>query len=97
MSVVGDEEEAVGSAPDRRREQRGWVFYDWANSVFPTSVITVFGALYLTAVAADAAIADKATNGPNPCPADADGNANKLVDCQISILGLHFQAGSLWG
>jgi MFS transporter, UMF1 family len=97
MSVVGDEEEAVGNAPDRRREQRGWVFYDWANSVFPTSVITVFGALYLTAVAADAAIADKATNGPNPCPADADGNANKLVDCQIGILGMHFQAGSLWG
>ena len=89
--------ETVGNAPDRRREQRGWVFYDWANSVFPTSVITVFGALYLTAVAADAAIADKATNGANPCPADADGNANKLVNCQIDVFGLHFQAGSLWG
>ncbi len=96
MSVVGDQE-AVGSAPDRRREQRGWVFYDWANSVFPTSVITVFGALYLTAIAADAAMADTATNGSNPCPADADGNANKLVHCQIDVFGLHFQAGSLWG
>ena len=96
MSVVGDEE-TVGNAHDRRREQRGWVFYDWANSVFPTSVITVFGALYLTAVAADAAIADKATNGANPCPEDADGNANKLVNCQIDVFGLHFQAGSLWG
>ncbi|HEY7592516.1 MAG TPA: MFS transporter [Actinophytocola sp.] len=96
MSVVGDEE-AVGNAPDRRREQRGWVFYDWANSVFPTSVITVFGALYLTAVAAEAAIADTATNGPNPCPEDADGSANKLVNCQIDAFGWHFQAGSLWG
>ncbi len=96
MSVV-DDQEAVGSAPDRRREQRGWVFYDWANSVFPTSVITVFGALYLTAVAADAAMADTATNGPNPCPADGDGGTNKLVNCQIEVFGWHFQAGSLWG
>lgn len=87
MSVV-DEQETIGSEPERRREQRGWVFYDWANSVFPTSVITVFGALYLTAVAADAAIADKATNGRNPCPVDKDGSANKLVDCQIDIIGL---------
>jgi UMF1 family MFS transporter len=96
VSVVGDQE-AVGNAPDRRREQRGWVFYDWANSVFPTSVITVFGALYLTAIAAEAAIADKATNGPNPCPSDGDGGTNKLVDCQIAVFGWHFQTGSLWG
>jgi UMF1 family MFS transporter len=97
MSVVDGSPDTVPSAPDRKREQRGWVWYDWANSVFPTSVITVFGSLYLTAIAADAAIADKATNGPNPCPSDGDGGTNKLVDCQISVLGLHFQAGSLWG
>jgi len=97
VSVVDDNVEEVGSPPDRRREQGGWVWYDWANSVFPTSVITVFGSLYLTAIAADAAIADTATNGPNPCPADGDGGTNKLVDCQIDVFGLHFQAGSLWG
>lgn len=97
MSVVDDGRETMTSASNRKREQRGWVWYDWANSVFPTSVTTVFGSLYLTAVAADAAIADKATNGPNPCPADSAGDTNKLVDCQIGILGLHFQAGSLWG
>ncbi|HEX2130954.1 MAG TPA: MFS transporter [Actinophytocola sp.] len=97
MSVVDEGAETVGNAPDRRREQRGWVFYDWANSVFPTSVITVFGALYLTAVAGEAALADTATNGPNPCPARADGSTNKLVDCQIDVFGWHFQAGSLWG
>jgi UMF1 family MFS transporter len=97
MSVVDGNPETVPSAPDRKREQRGWVWYDWANSVFPTSVITVFGSLYLTAIAADAAIADKATNGPNPCPSDGDGGTNKLVNCQIDALGLHFQAGSLWG
>lgn len=81
----------------RRREQRGWVWYDWANSVFPTSVTTVFGALYLTAVAAEAARRDTALNGPNPCPADAEGNRDKLRDCAIGVFGLHFPAGSLWG
>ncbi len=97
MSVVDGSQETVPSAPDRRREQQGWVWYDWANSVFPTSVITVFGSLYLTAVAAEAALADKATNGPNPCPSDGDGGTNKLVDCKIDVFGWYFQAGSLWG
>lgn len=97
MSAVDDSPDTVGSAPDRRREQRGWVWYDWANSVFPTSVTTVFGALYLTAVAGEAALADTATNGPNPCPADGQGDTNKLVNCQIDVFGWHFQAGSLWG
>nr|WP_312892745.1 MFS transporter [Allostreptomyces psammosilenae] len=40
------------------REQRGWYFYDWANSVFPTTVITVFLGPYLTSVAEAAAGAD---------------------------------------
>ena len=97
MSVVDEGAETIGNAPDRRREQRGWVFYDWANSVFPTSVTTVFGSLYLTAVAGEAALADTATNGPNPCPEKADGGTNKLVDCQIDAFGWSFQAGSLWG
>ncbi|WP_067970410.1 MFS transporter [Nocardiopsis trehalosi] len=35
----------------RRREQRAWYMYDWANSVFSTSVITVFLGPYLTSVA----------------------------------------------
>ena len=97
MSVVDDGRETVPSAPDRKREQRGWVWYDWANQVFPTTVTAVFGALYLTAVAAEAAMADTATNGSNPCPEKADGSTNKLVNCQIDVFGLHFQAGSLWG
>ena len=97
MSVVDGDDRTVASAPDRRREQKAWVWYDWANSVFPTSVTTVFGSLYLTSVAAEAAIADTARNGADPCPADGDGGTNKLVDCQIEIVGLTFQAGSLWG
>lgn len=43
---------------ERRREQRGWYFYDWANSVFSASVITVFLGPYLTTVAKAAADAD---------------------------------------
>ncbi|MGW3206974.1 MFS transporter [Streptomyces sp. NPDC001135] len=41
-----------------RREQRGWYFYDWACSVYSTSVVTVFLGPYLTAVAERAADAD---------------------------------------
>ncbi|MGW7369198.1 MFS transporter [Streptomyces sp. NPDC054841] len=43
---------------DRRREQRGWYFYDFACSVYSTSVLTVFLGPYLTAVAKAAADAD---------------------------------------
>ncbi|WP_406480027.1 MFS transporter [Streptomyces sp. NBC_01615] len=43
---------------ERRREQRGWYFYDWACSVYSTSVLTVFLGPYLTSVAKHAADAD---------------------------------------
>ncbi|WP_329341449.1 MFS transporter [Streptomyces sp. NBC_00663] len=48
----------VAEAADRRREQRGWYFYDWACSVYSTSVLTVFLGPYLTSVAKDAADVD---------------------------------------
>jgi len=41
-------------APARRRDtrqQRGWYFYDWANSSFPTTVLTLFFGPYLIYVA----------------------------------------------
>lgn len=96
MSVVDEGAETVGGAPERRREQRGWVWYDWANSVFPTSVVTVFGSNYLVAVAADAARANTALNGNNPC-VGADGQDSNLINCQIDVLGWNIQAGSMWG
>jgi len=34
-----------------RRERIGWYFYDWANSAFATTVITVFLGPYLTTIA----------------------------------------------
>ncbi|MCZ3389310.1 MAG: MFS transporter [Actinomycetia bacterium] len=42
----------------RRRQQRAWYFYDWANSAFSTTVVTVFLGPYLTTLAEDAAGAD---------------------------------------
>jgi UMF1 family MFS transporter len=41
-----------------RREQRAWYFYDWANSAFPTTVLTVFIGPYLTTIAKAAAGSD---------------------------------------
>ncbi|GGV21706.1 MFS transporter [Streptomyces filipinensis] len=50
--------QAPDEAAGLRREQRGWYFYDWACSVYSTSVVTVFLGPYLTAVAERAADAD---------------------------------------
>ena len=72
-SVVGWEPAPVTTAPstagahpappqvDRalKRERFGWYSYDWAMSVFNTSVTTVFLGPYLTAVARDAAGPDE--------------------------------------
>ncbi|MEV6932518.1 MFS transporter [Dactylosporangium sp. NPDC051485] len=41
-----------------RRERVGWYFYDWANSAFQTTVITVFLGPYLTSIAEKAAGCD---------------------------------------
>ncbi|WP_116246844.1 MFS transporter [Nocardiopsis sp. FIRDI 009] len=38
-------------AAQRRREQRGWYVYDWANSVFITSVVTVLIGPYMSNLA----------------------------------------------
>jgi UMF1 family MFS transporter len=41
-----------------RREQVAWYFYDWANSAFSTTVVTVFLGPYLTSVTQSAADAN---------------------------------------
>ncbi|MFE6668489.1 MFS transporter [Streptomyces sp. NPDC057697] len=53
-------EPAGGStdAASRRREQHGWYFYDFACSVYSTSVLTVFIGPYLTSIAKAASDAD---------------------------------------
>ena len=67
------------------REQRGWCWYDWANSVFQTSVLTVFLALHLTDVVTAAA---RATG--QPCP-------TALRECTVPVFGVPVQAGSVFG
>ncbi|MDQ3905325.1 MAG: MFS transporter, partial [Actinomycetota bacterium] len=72
--------------PNRHRDQRAWCWYDWANSVFPTSIITVFGSLYLTTIAKNDAVAT----------GQACLTRNALINCDISLFGMKFPAGSLF-
>jgi UMF1 family MFS transporter len=65
---------------ERAREQRAWNWYDWANSAFYTTVLTVLFAPFMITVAGKAA----------GC-VDADDTCSKTV----SVLGLHLAAGSL--
>jgi UMF1 family MFS transporter len=44
--------------PYSKHEQRGWYMYDWANSTFASTVVTLFLGPYLTALAKAAAGAD---------------------------------------
>ena len=62
-----------------RRERTGWYFYDWANSAFSTTVITVFLGPFLTSVTEQAA----------GCALGAD-----ECDARVHPLGLSIAAGS---
>src|SRR5580700_9694428 len=44
--------------PCSKHEQRGWYMYDWANSTFASTVVTLFLGPYLTALAKAAAGTD---------------------------------------
>jgi UMF1 family MFS transporter len=68
------------SALDREKEQKAWYWYDWANSAFFTTVLSVMFAPYMITVAGKAA----------GC-VDADETCKKTVE----LLGLHIAAGSL--
>ena len=65
----------------RAREQKAWNWYDWANSAFYTTTLTVLFAPYLITVAGRAA----------GCGSSADESCTKTVN----VLGLHLAAGSL--
>jgi UMF1 family MFS transporter len=51
--MTAETTEVQAPASDRR-ERVGWYFYDWANSAFATTVVTVFYGPYLTSVVEDA-------------------------------------------
>jgi UMF1 family MFS transporter len=65
---------------DRLRQQKAWNWYDWANSAYYTTVLSVMFAPYMITVAGRAA----------GCP-DPDETCSRTV----SLLGLHLAAGSL--
>jgi len=67
-------------ATERLGQQRAWNWYDWANSAFYTTVLSVMFAPYLITVAGKAA----------GC-VDADETCKRTVN----LLGLHLAAGSL--
>jgi MFS transporter, UMF1 family len=65
----------------RSREQKAWNWYDWANSAYYTTVLSVLFAPFMITVAGRAA----------GCGNSADDTCDKTVD----VLGLHLAAGSL--
>jgi UMF1 family MFS transporter len=71
----------VEKPAQRRREQRAWYFYDWANSAYVTTTATVLLAPFLTSVAERAA-----------CPGLPSGQA---CEESLSVLGLPVNPGSL--
>src|SRR5262249_32051901 len=58
MDARAQDTESTPSPANDAREQVGWYFYDWANSAFATTVVTVFLGPYLTTVAKAASDAD---------------------------------------
>ncbi|MBO9521065.1 MAG: MFS transporter [Nocardioidaceae bacterium] len=66
---------------DRLQQQKAWNWYDWANSAFFTTVLSVMFAPYMITVAGKAA----------GCGDDAEDTCKKTVE----LLGLHLAAGSL--
>ncbi len=68
------------SPVDRLKQQKAWNWYDWANSAYYTTVLSVLLGPYMITVASRAA----------GCP-DTDEPCNRTVD----VLGLHLAAGSL--
>ncbi|MGL4648058.1 MAG: MFS transporter [Caldilineaceae bacterium] len=56
MSAIADAPPLVPAG--NRREQVGWYMYDWANSAFSTTVVSVFLGPYLTAITQSAADAN---------------------------------------
>jgi UMF1 family MFS transporter len=65
----------------RSKEQKAWYWYDWANSAFYTTILSVLFAPFMITVAGRAA----------GCGSSADETCSRTV----SVLGLHIAAGSL--
>jgi UMF1 family MFS transporter len=71
----------LAAADERRREQRSWYWYDWANSAYVTTTLTVLFSPYLTVVAKRAA-----------CPGQSIDVACRT---NLSVLGVPVSPGSV--
>lgn len=67
---------------ERRREQRAWYWYDWANSAYVTTIATVLMAPYLISVAEQAACGFV-------------GSDIRSCDADLHVLGLGIAPGAL--
>ncbi len=67
--------------PQRRRQQRAWYFYDWANSAYVTTTLTALYGPYLTVVAKRAA-----------CPGQ---DTDLACRTDLHVLGVPVNPGSL--
>lgn len=85
--TVTDQQSSPAAPLSTRRERVGWYFYDWANSAFSTTVVTVFLGPYLTAIANNAAGCE--TGG---------GTGSEEQDCteRIPLLFLDILPGQLF-
>jgi MFS transporter, UMF1 family len=79
--VTGSATEVLRQPSARRREQRSWYFYDWANSAYVTTTLTVLFGPYLTSVAKQAA-----------CPGTS---SEAVCGTNLSVLGIPVNPGSL--
>lgn len=79
----------VAVTRERKRVWRAWYLYDWANSPFYSSVITVFGALFLSEIASADAKTNFTLNGDRACT-DSSGASSTLQNCDVSLFGLQF-------
>jgi UMF1 family MFS transporter len=79
--VTGSAAGVLQELAARRREQRSWYFYDWANSAYVTTTLTVLLGPYLTSVAKQAA-----------CPGIS---SDAVCRTNLSVLGIPVNPGSL--
>ncbi|MEU8246587.1 MFS transporter [Nonomuraea sp. NPDC048916] len=90
---------AHDSPAARRREQRAWYFYDWANSAFYTTIVSVFLGPYLIAVAKTSACA---TDFPSVAAATCSGGFDELVAANpglgyVDVLGADIRPAAFFG
>lgn len=81
MSPAPTTERPLVDEAARRREQRSWYWYDWANSAFVTTTATVLFGPYLTVVAKRAA-----------CPGQ---DTDLTCSTNLHVLGVPINPGSL--